>query len=156
MFKTKTKHGIVSIGFVLLLLSQFVILTNGCGLNPIPAPNIISGSDSLFAAKNDNALFTFSGNDQNYGSFQLIAYVSTASLTTPQGGGIQKNTGSLNTAPETGYTPSEVCAFGYYWLITDVAPHYAKISIHSITQDQNGITIEFNWWVQTQAGDRSF
>jgi hypothetical protein len=146
----------ISLGITCILLFHLIIFTTGCGLNPIQAPNIISGSDSLYAATNENAVFVFTGNGQDYGSFQLNAYVTFAYMTTPQGGGIQKRSENLTSAPESGYTASENCGYYYYYLITDVAPHYAKLSIRAITQDEDGITVEFSWWLQTEAGDRNF
>lgn len=144
----------ISITFLIIFLLQF-LLTN-CGLNPVPAPNVISGSDNLYALKNQDATFTFQGNEDTYGTFQLRAYVSTASIMTPQGGGVQKSPDNLSVAPESGYNSSEECGYYYYYMITDMDPHYAKVFIHTITQNEDGITIEFNWWLQTQKGERNF
>jgi hypothetical protein len=140
--------------FLFMLVLLFL---NGCGLNPVPAPNVISGTDNLFAPKNGDATFVFTGNSETYGSFQLKAYVSTSIIQTPQGGGVSRHPENLDEAPETGYSVSEECALAYYYyMITDVSGHYAKVFVHTVTQDANGITIGFNWWLQTQAGDRNF
>ena len=141
----------------LSLFTSMLFLVNGCGLNPIPAPNVISGSDHLSAPKNGDATFVFEQNGESYGSFQLKAYLTVPAsvLQTPQGGGIQKSSDNLNVAPESGYGASEECGYYYYYMITDVAPHYAKVFIHSTTQDDS-ISIDFNWWLQTQAGERNF
>lgn len=148
--------------FILLTIISIVALVfiDGCGLNPVPAPNVISGSDNLHADTNGDALFTFTENGEPYGSFNLRAYYSTASISTPQGGGIQKRQENLQTAPETGYSSSEECGIPYisyyYYMITDTDPHYAKVFIHTVTQNQDGIMIGFNWWLQTQPGERNF
>lgn len=139
--------------FVVLLMFLFM---NGCGLNPVPAPNVISGSDGLFAPQNSDAIFIFEEKGKSYGSFQLHAHISYAYLSTPQGGGIQKSSENLDTAPESGYNVSEDYGYYYYYMKTDMAPHYAKVFIHTITEDSAGITINFNWWLQTQTGERNF
>ena len=139
-----------------IMLGVILLFLSGCGLNPVPAPSIISGTDNLFAPKNGDATFVFTGNSETYGSFQLKAYVTTAIIQTPQGGGVQRNGDNLDAAPETGYSVSEECGYYYYYMITDVSPHYAKVFIHTITQDASGITIGFNWWLQTELGDRNF
>lgn len=146
----------ITITFFVLIALFSVFFVPGCGLNPIPVPNVISGSNTLFAPRNDNATFIFSGNGTTYGSFQLQAYVTTASLMTPHGGGIQKSSQNLSTAPESGYSVSEECGYYYYYMITDMELHYAKVFIHTIEQSDEGISIDFNWWVQTQAGERNF
>jgi hypothetical protein len=144
--------GIPALFFVLALL-----FFNGCGLDPVPGPNVISGTSSLFAPKNSDATFVFSSSGETYGSFQLKAYVSTAIIQTPQGGGVLRSPDNLDEAPETGYSVSEECELAYYYyMITDVSGHYGKVFVHTVTQDASGITIEFNWWLQTQAGDRNF
>lgn len=128
----------------------------GCGIDPVGPSTVISGTDNLFAQKNGDATYLFSRNGEDYGSFQLKAYVSTAILQTPQGGGVQKNDQNLDEAPENGYIVSEECGYYYYYMKTDMAAHYAKVFVHTITQDANGITIGFNWWLQTEAGNRTF
>ena len=144
---------------ILLLLILLIHLTlpfiHSCRMNPAPV-SVISGFDNLFAPANGDTTFTFSDGGETYGSFQLKAYVSIAILQTPQGGGIQKGSTNLDTAPESGYIVSEEVGYYYYYMITDVTPHYAKLFIHTVTQDQTGITIEFNWWLQTNDGDRNF
>jgi hypothetical protein len=135
------------------------LLFNGCGLNPVDPTtpsSVISGTDNLFAPKNGNADFQFISGGETYGSFQLKAYVTTAIIQTPQGGGVQSNDENLDEAPENGYIVSEECGYYYYYMKTDFAPHFAKVFIHTITQDADGITIGFNWWLQTEAGERSF
>lgn len=151
----RTRRCLIICLFV-LYISLTILLLSGCRLNPVTASNVVSGSDTLFAAKNNNATFTFQVKGETYGSFRLSAYVLNGYLSTPQGGGVQKSTQNLGTAPESGYIPSEECSYYYYYMITDLAPHYAKVFIHTITQDQDGITIGFNWWLQTQAGERNF
>ena len=143
-------------GILLLIIIAWTVYISSCGLNPVPASNVINGQDSLFAPKNNDAIFTFSTGSQTYGSFQLSAYVATAFLSTPSGGGVLKSTENLDIAPDSGYIPSEECNFLYYYMITDMAPHYAKIFITSITQTTDGIDIVFNWWLQTEAGERNF
>jgi len=147
----------ISIIFLIVVIPLTLFFINGCGLNPTPAPNVISGSDNLFAPKNGDATFIFSGGGNAYGSFELKAYAATAILMTPQGSGIQESSENLSTAPESGYRDSEECSYSYYYMITDMAPHYAKVLIHTIEWDyQNGITIDFNWWLQTEPGERNF
>ncbi|TES92783.1 MAG: hypothetical protein E3J87_04255 [Candidatus Cloacimonadota bacterium] len=144
----------------MFVVLQMFLFMNGCGLNPVPAPNVISGSDSLFAPKNNDAIFTFMFKGETYGSFKLEAYQTYGLLKTPHGGGIQKSLDNMNTAPESGYSPSEECGIPYigyyYYMITDMEPHYAKVLIHAAEENQDGITINFNWWLQTQAGERNF
>ncbi len=150
MTKKQTKALAVFLG--LLTLYTF----SGCGLNPTPAPGVISGADSLFAPKNSDADFVFTKSGQHYGTFRLTAYVTNAVLKTPQGGGIFRSSENLNEAPETGYSASEECGFYYYYMITDGDLHYAKVFIHTMSTNQDGIDIHFNWWLQTDAGDRNF
>jgi len=138
-----------------LIIFLPIYVFSGCGLNPIPAPGVISGTDSLFATTNGDAIYIFSKSGENYGALKLTAYVTSAVLLTPQGGGIQKSSINLEEAPETGYSASEECGYYYYYMITDAAPHYAKVLIRTM-ETQDGISIHFNWWLQTDAGVRSF
>lgn len=144
------------VALIALMLGSTLIIFAGCGIDPVGPSTIISGTDDLFAPKNGDATYFFSSNGEDYGSFQLKAYVSTAILQTPQGGGVQRSDENLDEAPENGYIVSEECGYSYYYMKTDMAPHYAKVFVHTITQDASGITIGFNWWLQTEAGNRSF
>lgn len=140
----------------LLIMVSLAFLSNGCGVDPVSPSTVISGTDNLFAPKNGDATFAFASGGDTYGSFQLKAYVTTAIIQTPQGGGVQKNDQNLDIAPEDGYIVSEECGYYYYYIKTDFAPHFAKVFVHTITTDASGITINFNWWLQTEAGDRNF
>jgi hypothetical protein len=139
-----------------LMLAFVLLFFNGCGVDPVSPSTVISGTDNLFAPKNGDATFTFSSGNDTYGSFQLKAYVTTAIIQTPTGGGVQKSDQNLDTAPEDNYIVSEECGYYYYYMKTDFATHFAKIFIHTITTDANGITIGFNWWLQTEANNRDF
>ncbi len=147
---------------ILLILVIHLILPfiNSCRMNPAPASNVISGYDNLFAPTNSDAIFTFSGGGNIYGSFKLESYQTYGLLKTPEGLGVQKGMQNFSIAPDSGYLPSEVCGIQdvtyYYYLITDMDPHYAKVLILAFIEDQTGITIEFNWWLQTNEGDRNF
>ena len=148
---------------ILILLILIIHLTlpfiHSCRMNPAPV-SVISGYDNLFVPTNGDTTFTFSGGGNTYGSFIFESYQSYGLIKTPEGLGVQKGMQNLSIAPDSGYLPSEECGIQdlayYYYLITDMAPHYAKVLILDFNDDQTGITIEFNWWLQTNDGDRNF
>lgn len=140
-----------------LLLGFACLFLNGCGTNPVSPTTIISGSDELFAPKNGDATFQFLSHGESYGSFQLEAYGTISYIKTPQGYGVQRTLENLDEAPASNYILRAECDLAYYYyMITDASEHYAKVFIHTLAQDENGITIGFNWWLQTESGDRNF
>jgi hypothetical protein len=145
---------------LILLIHLTLPFIHSCRMNPAPVSTVISGYGNLFAPTNGDTTFTFSGDGNTYGSFIFEAYQTYGLLKTPEGLGLQKGMQNLSIAPDSGYLPSEVCGMQdiahYYYLVTDMGPHYAKVLILDFVNDLTGITIEFNWWLQTNDGDRNF
>ncbi len=161
---SRPRHPIAIRSLLIAVLAAFTALTfflsSGCGTNPVSPENVISGTDQLFAPKNSDASFTFQDQSESFGSFELKAYVTTAIIRTPQGSGVYRSDENLGEAPEDDglYKVSEECGYHYYYMRTNLSPpfYYAKVFIHTLAQDEDGITIGFNWWLQTEAGERNF
>ncbi len=140
-----------------LLFSLILLLFWGCNENPIePTLNIKHGEGSCDLT--EGSFYTFIFPDGDYGQFQLeynngYVYIHAD--------GVAKVVGDRDTAPEDGYLTCDLFEWTdeeshpyYYFLKTDDAPHYAKVRrIGDITKE---VIVFFEWWLQTEAGNRNF
>jgi len=104
----------------------------------------------------EDSLHTFTFPGGNYGEFRLKYNNGDIYI---YANGIARVSGNRDTAPEGEYLAYELFEWTdeqghpyYYFLKTDDAPHYAKV--HRTGDIIKGITIYFEWWLQTEAGNR--
>jgi hypothetical protein len=138
-----------------LVLLYMLLLFIGCGENPLQPPEAIKhGTGSCDLTEGSFYTFTFPNGD--YGVFRLeynngYVYIHAS--------GILRVTGNRDTAPEGEYLTCEIFEWAdeegypyYYFLKTDGAPHYAKV--HRTGDITKEITVSFEWWLQTESGNR--
>lgn len=140
-----------------IFIALIPLIFLSCNENPVEAlPTVRHGIGSCDLTEGGFYTFTFPGGD--YGEFQLeyndgFVYIHAD--------GVVKVVGDRNTAPENGYLTCEIFEWAdeesrpyYYFLITDDAPHYAKV--HRTGDITKEIIIFFEWWLQTEEGNRNF
>ncbi|MCK4330116.1 hypothetical protein KAX02_09765 [candidate division WOR-3 bacterium] len=139
------------------LFPLVLLIIIACNENPLQPPSSIRhGTGSCDLTENGFYTFTFPGGD--YGEFQLEHNSGYVYI---HANGVVRVVGDSDTAPAQGYLTCEVFEWTdeesypyYYFLKTDDAPHYAKVQrTGDITKE---IIIFFEWWLQTEEGNRNF
>ena len=134
-----------------------VALFGGCALNPFE-PTLESGRGTLTASDGQTATFYFTTLQGVFGSFSLTVFfegsVPTKYISAE---GVAKGVGDVAPADPEAYSHELPLEFASYFLKTDQAPHYAKITVTEITENhqENKVTIGFDWVIQTEAGNRN-
>ncbi len=150
----KIKGIIISLAMGLI----FSLLLAGCSKSPVEAPTstVITGtaSISISGANSWSRVYTFSSGGHNYGQIRIFSPDQTMCIF--EANGIQEGSGT--TAPADGYgTTAQVILGHTYFIKTDAVPHYGRISVIGLNQvgKYTSITVNFDWVVQTQGGNRS-
>lgn len=150
------------------LLVVIIVATGGCLLfqgcskqlpTEAPSSTVITGIGRLQVSYGTNATYQFKNGQAIYGSVQLWGVAQGSPLIVQLRSNYGIISGSGYTAPDSGYfneiTLDAVPQGQIYFLKTDNAPHYGKMVI-TYRGDTDGLTtIDFNWLVQTEAGNRS-
>jgi hypothetical protein len=130
----------------------------GCGKSPVEAPTttVITGTASvtISGANSWSRVYTFSSGGYNYGQIRIFSPDQTICIL--EANGIQEGSGT--TAPADGYGTSAQAILGNsYFIKTDAVPHYGRISVIGLNQvgKYTSITVNFDWVVQTEGGNRS-
>jgi hypothetical protein len=156
--KYKYRHLFRWLLIVLLVATGGCLLFQGCSKQAPTEPSsstVITGTGSITVSKtNDMDDYTFSSGGYPYGKMRLVSsFDSTLSF---QANGIVQGNGT--TAPENITTTSSAVVNGYsYFLKTDAIPHYGKVTVTVINENNTAhtYTVQFQWVVQTEAGNRS-
>jgi hypothetical protein len=150
------------------LLAIIIVATAGCLLfqgcskqkpTEVPASTIITGTGRLQVSYGTDATYQFKNGQTILGSVQLWGVAQGNPLIVQLRSNYGIVSGSGYTAPANGYfneiTLDAVPQGQSYFLKTNDEPHYGKIVI-TYRGDTNGLTtIDFNWVVQTEAGNRN-
>ncbi|MDI6739990.1 MAG: hypothetical protein QME74_06460 [Candidatus Edwardsbacteria bacterium] len=138
------------------------LLFQGCSKrNPTEAPvsTVITGTGRLQVSYGASATYQFKNGQTIYGSFQLWGGAQGNPLLVQLRSNYGIISGSGYTAPDSGYfreiNLDAIPQGQSYFLKTDSAPHYGKIVITYRGDASDVTTIDFNWLVQTVAGNRS-
>ncbi|HBE73400.1 MAG TPA: hypothetical protein DDW31_04850 [candidate division Zixibacteria bacterium] len=130
----------------------------GCGKSPVEAPTttVITGTASvtISGANGWRADYSFRSGGYTYGKISLFSPDQSTSIL--EANGIQEGSGT--TAPADGYSTSAQAILGHtYFIKTDAVPHYGRISVIGLNQvgKYTSITVNFDWVVQTEGGNRS-
>ncbi len=135
----------------------FILSLQGCSTKPTEAPSttVITGTAQLSVSSGDNRdSYSFVSGGINYGKLTLVYYTPT--VLGMEAVGIMAGTGT--TAPDTGYSTSATVTVGQsYFVKTDNAVHYARITITSQKEDAGSgyTTVGFQWVLQTEANNRN-
>ncbi|MDO9575997.1 MAG: hypothetical protein Q7J55_05675 [bacterium] len=137
-----------------LSLLCLLLLFVGCNENPLQPLGIKHGTESC--SLNEGSFYTFTFPDGDYGKFHLEYSNGYVYI---QANGIVRTSGNRDIAPEEEYLTCELfewadeegCPY-YYFLKTDDTPYYAKV--HRTGDITKGITVSFEWWLQTEARNR--
>lgn len=151
MVKSRLESDMKRFLFLLYMLLLFI----GCDENPLqPLIGIKYGTRSCSLTEDSLYTFTFPGG--NYGEFHLEYNNGDVYI---HANGIIRVSGNRDTAPDGEYLTCELFEWTneqghpyYYFLKTDDAPHYAKV--HRTGDISKEITIFFEWWLQTEVGNR--
>ncbi|MCU0605916.1 MAG: hypothetical protein MUF78_00480 [Candidatus Edwardsbacteria bacterium] len=117
---------------------------------------VITGTGSITIDQSSGSRddYTFSSAGRNYGKIDLVTYDGTNG--TFEAYGIVQS--SATVAPESFPGTSAAVSLGYSYIIkTDTAPHYGRVTVTAVSVNSaaHTITVQFDWVVQTEAGNRS-
>lgn len=151
------KQGSIFI-YIIAFLAGLGLLSGCSKSNPVAAPTttVITGTASvnISGANGWRADYTFRSGGYNYGKVSIFSPDQQNCLF--EANGIQ--VGSGTTAPAEGYGTSAQIVLGQsYFIKTDAVPHYGRLSVIGLNQSgkYTSITVNFDWVVQTEGGNRS-
>jgi|GEM_PF-4904097 len=117
--------------------------------------SVLTGTGELAVSGSDNRdSYSFVSDSINYGKITLVWYSS--SVVTFEANGIIVGTGDV--APDSGYSTSATVSVGQsYFIKTDNAVHYAKISVTTVAYNSSTDywTVGFQWILQSEANSRN-
>ena len=113
---------------------------------------------SVNAVSGARDTYSFISSGHNYGKIQLATY--DGAIAYLEANGIQAGSGAA--APDSGYLSGTVCSAqsigqSYFIRTGDTQNYFGKITVTSYTVAGKAqtLTVQFNWVVQTTAGDHS-
>jgi hypothetical protein len=144
---------------ILFVATGGCLLFQGCSNQKPTEPlstTVITGTGSITIDQSSGSRddYTFSSAGRNYGKIDLVTYDGTNG--TFEAYGIVQS--SATVAPESFPGTSAAVSLGYSYIIkTDTAPHYGRVTVTAVSVNSaaHTITVQFDWVVQTEAGNRS-
>ncbi len=144
---------------VAMIAAGGCILFQGCSKqSPTQAPTstVVTGVGSITVNQTSGSFddYSFVSAGRNYGKIKLVS--SGGGNSSFEAYGIVQS--SATVAPESFPGISAAVTLGYsYILQTDIAPHFGKVTVTAVNVNSAAqtVTVQFNWLVQTEAGNRS-